>query len=237
MCSCGFDADVVRTLHTQRTGHVNSASYFNPIMASIRHYDYPELRIYWNECGAGVPPALPGPEPPETPKETVTQDQFDGRPLALRLQHAVLRGRLADRPEASESDGLLDVCTFRHGGFLHGLYYAAAVLTGTHQWLTDFAIRRSGGFRVTSDAKVPYQLDGDPGGFLPVEIAIVRDRLTLVVPVERVVGGHLQQEKEIALNPVTIGPYCCGRGQRLLVIAGPCVIENRGADALASPPP
>ena len=27
-------------------------------------------------------------------------------------------------------------------------------------------------------------------------------------------------------NPVTIGPYRCGRGQRLLVIAGPCVIES-----------
>src|SRR5208282_6741 len=28
------------------------------------------------------------------------------------------------------------------------------------------------------------------------------------------------------LNPVTIGPYYCGRGQSLLVIAGPCVIES-----------
>jgi 2-dehydro-3-deoxyphosphooctonate aldolase (KDO 8-P synthase) len=27
-------------------------------------------------------------------------------------------------------------------------------------------------------------------------------------------------------NPATIGPYQCGRGQRLLVIAGPCVIEG-----------
>ncbi len=27
-------------------------------------------------------------------------------------------------------------------------------------------------------------------------------------------------------NPVTIGPYRCGRNQRLLVIAGPCVLEN-----------
>jgi 2-dehydro-3-deoxyphosphooctonate aldolase (KDO 8-P synthase) len=38
-------------------------------------------------------------------------------------------------------------------------------------------------------------------------------------------------------NPATIGPYRCGRGQRLLVIAGPCVIENQDltleiADAL-----
>lgn len=27
-------------------------------------------------------------------------------------------------------------------------------------------------------------------------------------------------------NPATIGPYRCGHGQRLLVIAGPCVLEN-----------
>jgi len=27
-------------------------------------------------------------------------------------------------------------------------------------------------------------------------------------------------------NPATIGPWRCGRGQRLLVIAGPCVIED-----------
>jgi 2-dehydro-3-deoxyphosphooctonate aldolase (KDO 8-P synthase) len=27
-------------------------------------------------------------------------------------------------------------------------------------------------------------------------------------------------------NPVTIGPYRCGRGEPLLVIAGPCVMEN-----------
>jgi len=28
------------------------------------------------------------------------------------------------------------------------------------------------------------------------------------------------------LNPITIGPYSCGRGQSLLVIAGTCVIES-----------
>lgn len=30
----------------------------------------------------------------------------------------------------------------------------------------------------------------------------------------------------MAENPVSIGPYRCGRGEPLLVIAGPCVIEN-----------
>jgi diacylglycerol kinase family enzyme len=79
----------------------------------------------------------------------------------------------------------LDVCTFCHGGLWHGLYYTAAILTGTHRWLTDFAQRRIGRLRVTSESKVPYQLDGDPGGFLPVEIEVVPNRLTLVVPKEK----------------------------------------------------
>ncbi len=68
---------------------------------------------------------------------------------------------------------------------MHGLYYTAAVLTGAHRWLTDFAQRRVGRLRVTSDSKVPYQLDGDPGGFLPVDIEVLPKRLTLVVPKEK----------------------------------------------------
>src|SRR5208337_1397086 len=34
------------------------------------------------------------------------------------------------------------------------------------------------------------------------------------------------QRESCDLNPITIGPYYCGRGQSLLVIAGPCVIET-----------
>ena len=51
-----------------------------------------------------------------------------------------------------------------------------------HRWLADFARRRSGRLRVTSESKVPYQLDGDPGGMLPLEIETVPSRLTLLVP-------------------------------------------------------
>ncbi len=94
-------------------------------------------------------------------------------------------GGLQIAPQANATDGLLDVCTFRYGGLWHGLYYTAAVLTGTHRWLTDFASRQSGSFEVASDGKAPYQLDGDPGGYLPVKIAVVPNRLTLVVPQEK----------------------------------------------------
>jgi diacylglycerol kinase family enzyme len=189
MCSCGFDADVVHTVHVQRTGHVNNASYFNPIVDTIRHYDYPELHIYWEDDGEG---ALAGGGKGESPIfadtkiGTVPKTATDNVVRWLfAFNMPCYGGGLQIAPQADATDGLLDVCTFRHGGLWHGLYYTAAVLTGTHRRLTDFATRRSGAIRVTADAKVPFQLDGDPGGFLPVNIAIMPKRLTLVVPKEK----------------------------------------------------
>lgn len=190
MCSCGLDADVVREVHSHRTGHLTSASYISPLVTALRHYDYPELRIYWKDGGSDVAPVaeeLPAAEVPTVaanPLAGATASQSD--PAGVRWLFAFnmpcYGGGLQIAPEADAADGLLDVCTFRHGGLWRGLYYTAAVLTGTHRRLTDFAVRRSSGFQVASDAKVPYQLDGDPGGFLPIEIAVAPQRLTLVAP-------------------------------------------------------
>ena len=180
MAGCGFDAEVVHSLHLHRTGHVNSASYFNPIMASIRHYNYPELQVYWNEDRVAQPGVTDDPKP-DPPPETISS----GVRWLFAFNLPCYGAGLQIAPEADGSDGLLDVCTFRQGGLWHGLYYTAAVWAGTHHWLTDFARRRVGRLRVTSNSKVPYQLDGDPGGFLPVEIEVLPKRLTLVVPKEK----------------------------------------------------
>ncbi|MHC4177577.1 MAG: hypothetical protein ACYSWU_08725, partial [Planctomycetota bacterium] len=64
----------------------------------------------------------------------------------------------------------------------HGLRYTAAVLLGRHQAMADCTTRRVRRLRITSEAEVPYQLDGDPGGFLPVDVEVLPGRLALVVP-------------------------------------------------------
>ena len=46
MAGCGFDADVVHRLHATRRGHIRHSSYIQPILASIRRYEYPELKVY-----------------------------------------------------------------------------------------------------------------------------------------------------------------------------------------------
>jgi diacylglycerol kinase family enzyme len=169
MAGCGFDAEVVRRLHGQRKGHIHTSSYLMPILDTARHYEYPELRIYW------------GDERPDGAEHSLT---LSAARWLFAFNLPCYGGGLRIAPEADGADGLLDVCTFRRGGLWRGLKFAAAVLLARQKRLTDFAVRRIRRLRIVSDVEVPYQLDGDPGGLLPVEIESLPERLTLVVPHE-----------------------------------------------------
>jgi diacylglycerol kinase family enzyme len=85
-------------------------------------------------------------------------------------------------PQAEGSDGLLDVCSFRRGQLWHGLGYAAAVLLGRHQRAADCTTGRVRRLQLTSTGQVPCQLDGDPAGYLPLDVEVLPGRLRLIVP-------------------------------------------------------
>ncbi|MBI2479672.1 MAG: hypothetical protein HYV60_13880, partial [Planctomycetia bacterium] len=131
MAGCGFDAEVVRRLHRERTGHIHHLSYIKPIWESIHNYDYPELRVHCDAVG---------------------------------------------------NDGLLDVCTFKDGSLWNGLRYLSGIILGQHATWDDCVTIRAAKIRIESNEPVPLQLDGDPGGFLPTEIEVLPDHLTLLVP-------------------------------------------------------
>jgi len=170
MIGCGFDADVVRRVHRRRLGHIRSRDYLKPIFESIRSYEYPELRIYWKN---------------EDDEEVGSLDDRS-LPASARWLFAFnlpcYGGGLKMAPQADATDGLLDVCAFRGGSLWHGCRYAAAVLLGRHQRMADCTTRRVRWLKIASDTEVSYQLDGDPGGVLPVEVETLPGRLTLVVP-------------------------------------------------------
>lgn len=171
MVSCGFDAEVVHRVHayrqsSRRGGHISYLSYLKPILQAIRSYSYPEIRIYWD--GAA---------------ETA---ECQASPIVARWLFACNLPRygwgLALAPAAVATDGLLDLCAFTQGSLWHGLRYAASAQLGRHESLPDCVTRRVRRFRVTSEQPVAYQLDGDPGGFLPLDVEVLPGRLTLVVP-------------------------------------------------------
>jgi len=169
--SCGFDAEVVRLVHTRRTaggrtGHVRSRDYVKPFLQVLRSYTYPEIRVSW-EGGEGEGDLVAG--------EAEVRWLF-----ALNLP--CYGGGFRIAPQADGRDGRIDWCTFARGSTWQTLRYAGAVLMRRHRKLADCRTGRAHRLRITSEAEVPYQLDGDPGGLLPVEVEVLPERLTLVVP-------------------------------------------------------
>ncbi len=189
MVSCGFDAEVVRRLHESRRGHINHWSYLKPIWDTIRSYEYPEIRVHC-EHHDGSPARA---ESELNGRWNSTAERSTAIGEAAVLAHESLFARFAFVfnvpryamgfqfvPEASGDDGLLDVCAFERGSFAHGLWYLANVICGRHPNISSCLMRQTRRVRIESDRPVPYNLDGDPGGFLPVDVEIVPERLTLL---------------------------------------------------------
>jgi diacylglycerol kinase (ATP) len=164
MAGIGFDAEVVRRLHEARKGNITHWTYVKPILQSIRSYNYPELRVY---CAPN------GPEP------ILVRCRFA---FAFNLPKYGLGLRIA--PAADGADGVLDLCAFERGGLISGLKYVAAVVLGRHQRMKEFTGWRGQQLRIESDAPVPYELDGDVGGMLPLTIEVVPRRLRFLVSPE-----------------------------------------------------
>jgi len=171
MASCGFDAEVVREVHRCRqeegSGHLTYWSYAKPILDTIRSYQYPEIRVYCECARAGLDQL--------SPSSWVARWVFAfnlplygwGLPLAFW---------------AEGTDGLLDVCTLERGSAWHGLRYLLAAQGRLQRRLRDCRVGLVTRLRITAERPVAYQLDGDPGGWLPLEIQVLPRRVTLIVP-------------------------------------------------------
>ncbi len=164
MTGVGFDADVVRRLHQARTGHIRHLSYIKPILDSVRSYSYPRLRVY---C-----------QPTEA--DALAADPLEAR-WAFVVNLPQYAGGLRIAPQALPADGKLDVCTFRHGSWFHGLRYLAGIALGRHERWSEFRWETCVKVRIEADGPASYQLDGDPGGDLPVDIEVLPRRLRLLV--------------------------------------------------------
>lgn len=166
MLSCGFDAAVVHEVHAFRQGHISRWTYSKPIWRAIRNYRYPSIDIEF--------------------------DDGRGRERAAWLFAFNLpryAANLSLCPQASGTDGLLDICTLARGGSWRGIYYLIHIWLGRQRQLSDFHSHQVKRFRLSSSATVPYQVDGDPGGFLPLEVEVLPQRFTLLVHSHGTHGG------------------------------------------------
>lgn len=159
MASCGFDAEIIHRAHARRGGHITRAHYFQPIVATLRSYQYPQLRLYLDD----------DPQP------------VCGRMAVIaNLSAYALRLRIV--PTAKGDDGLLDLRVFQRGSGFQMFRYLSMVLRDRHEGLPDVVCRQAGRIRVESDAPAPIQVDGDPAGFTPCELRVEPSAAEIIVP-------------------------------------------------------
>ena len=164
MLGCGFDAEVVRRLHQERTGHINHWSWIKPIFDAVRSYEYPPLRVLCRET-------RDGPLVADITAHWVFV--FNTPSYAVGIEIC---------PGAKPYDGRLDVTTFEGGSFWHGIFHLSSIFVGQHQSLAGVQTVKSRCLRIEAEQSVPFQVDGDPGGLLPVDIEVLPGRLTMIVP-------------------------------------------------------
>jgi diacylglycerol kinase family enzyme len=175
VAGCGFDADVVERLHRLRSGgHSSYWKWAKPIWNAIRSYEYPDLRVsYWTHGEA--------------------RPEIRAVRWALVVNLPPYAGGLQFAPRAVGADAQLDLCTFSRGSFWHGLRYLGYLWLKQHHALPDYQASRVTRVRIESDRPVSYQLDGDPGGTLPLDIEVLPARLTIVAPPQRLATLGLQR--------------------------------------------
>ncbi len=175
MVSCGFDAEVVRAMHLTRRGHINRLSYFRPIWRAVRRYQFPKLTVQWLDQATEEPAAE---NQPQTPSASATDDF--GWAMCFNLPRYAASLRIETR--ACGDDGQLDFIGFQRGGLWHGLRYLGGIALERHIEWGDVVRRPLRACRITSSVPVAYQIDGDYGGRLPLEIQVLPHHLTLRMP-------------------------------------------------------
>jgi len=165
MATCGFDAEVVRAMHLRRRGHINRFSYLRPILRTVRHYSFPPLHVRWTRSAE---PALG------------SADITCSWAMVFNLpQYAA---SLPIETAAVGDDGQLDFCGLENGSVISGLRYLGGIITRRHIHWPDVTRQRVFSCRITSPARVAYQLDGDYGGHLPLELRVLPKHITLRLP-------------------------------------------------------
>jgi diacylglycerol kinase family enzyme len=160
MLSCGFDADVVRRVDTDRQGPISAIDYYLAICRSAQTYSFPELRL------------------------TMSGGQRRTARWILAFNLPAYAHRLPVAPDADPQDGQLDVVCLQHGGWWSPIRYVLGAWLGRHHRWSDVAMLHDEQVRIESDPPVPVQIDGDFVGHTPIDVGLLRRRVCLLAPCE-----------------------------------------------------
>lgn len=170
VASAGFDAFVAHELDRNRSGHITHFAYVQPIWTALRTYRYPRLRVFVDD----------------------QPDPIEG--VVVMVSNLPAYGmRLKVGQSATADDGQFVVTVLQRGSAFQMFRYAIKLLCGTHERARDVRVVTAKRVRISAvdpgEGTVPFQVDGDPAGEVPVELECLPGSLEVFVPGDRD-GGH-----------------------------------------------
>lgn len=93
-------------------------------------------------------------------------------------------GRMSVTPSAELTRGDLEVCIFKGKGLVTMLRYVLGIMRGKHLDYSDVECHTVKGLKVTSQGKSYIQVDGDESGELPAEFSVMKDGVSVILPVK-----------------------------------------------------
>jgi diacylglycerol kinase (ATP) len=149
-CGIGFDAEAVSRLHATRQGHITHFDYFWPLWRTFWAHPFPVFRV-----------------------EVDGRLLFEGSGLAIAgvLPRYALGLRVLAR--ARRDDGLLDVCVYPCASRAGLIRHSLRTLMQRHIRVGGALYAQCRTLRVSADAPVPVQMDGDIAGSLPARCSVI----------------------------------------------------------------
>ena len=160
VASVGFDAEVVRQVHENRKSHVTRSVYRMGILRAMFSYRWPKFRVQRRDADGNW-------------GESVTANWV----FAFNVPRYAAGIRIIE--STSISDGLLDVGMFQGGRLCQGLWNYGMVVRGVHEQSGAWKRFQTSGLRISLvtentaanvQPEVAYEIDGDAGGVLPLEV-------------------------------------------------------------------
>lgn len=161
MAGVGFDAHVVHVLDERRSGPIGLLSYVLPAASAVARYGFPPIRV-----------------------------EVDGRRVFGPKAGVVMVANLPQYgtgfpllPGARGDDRKLDVLCLPCSSRVRLAELFALAADQRHLTVTGAVTATGSRVDIASEAPVPVQIDGDPGGALPLQVTLHDSQLPLIKPV------------------------------------------------------
>ena len=159
MAGIGIDAEVVNHVDSCRKGNITLANYIVPITKAVALYKLPKILV-------------------EVDGKLVTKNAAFLFVSNVKGYYGPVRFTYL----AKINDGQFDICIMKAKKKLDMLKYIFGATTRTLRNFSDVIYLRGKDVKISSKSNVFYQLDGDPGGSLPVRLRVIPKAIKVLIP-------------------------------------------------------